>query len=157
PLPHSGRRPPLFTAIALTHAHVGHYAGLMFFGRESYAADNQRVLASARMSQFLEANGPWSLLVKLNHVRLDRLEADKPMTLNARLTLTPLAVPHRDEFSDTYGFVIRGPRRALLWLPDIDKWEKWDRRIEDVIESVDVAYIDGTFFGDGEVPGRAMS
>ena len=151
------KRPPLFDAIALTHAHIGHYAGLMHLGREAYGADGQRVLASARMAQFLETNGPWSLLVKLDHIRLERFEADKPIALNERLSITPFAVPHRDEFSDTHGFIIRGPTRSVLWLPDIDKWERWDRRIEDLIASVDLAFVDGTFYDAGEVPGRAMS
>ena len=129
----------------------------MHLGREAYGADGQRVLASARMAQFLETNGPWSLLVKLDHIRLERFEADKPIALNERLSITPFAVPHRDEFSDTHGFIIRGPKRSVLWLPDIDKWERWDRRIEDLIASVDLAFVDGTFYDAGEVPGRAMS
>ncbi len=150
-------RPPLFEAIALTHAHVGHYAGLMHLGREAYGASGQRVLASERMARFLEANGPWDLLVKLKHMAIERFTADKAVALNARISITPIAVPHRDEYSDAYGFVVRGPTRSLLWLPDIDKWEKWDRRIEDVIAGVDVAYVDGTFFDATELPGRAMS
>lgn len=150
-------RPPLFGAIALTHAHVGHYAGLMHLGREAYGASGQRVLSSERMARFLEANGPWDLLVKLKNVQLERFAADQSVALNPRLSLTPIAVPHRDEYSDTHGFIVRGPARALLWLPDIDKWEKWNRRIEDVIASVDTAYVDGTFFDATELPGRAMS
>ena len=150
-------RPPLFEAMALPHAHVGHYAGLMHLGREAYGASGQRVLASDRMARFLETNGPWDLLVKLKNIRIERFAADRSVALNARISITPIAVPHRDEYSDTYGFVVRGPARALLWLPDIDKWEKWDRRIEEVIASVDIAYVDGTFFDATELPGRAMS
>ena len=150
-------RPPLFGAIALTHAHIGHYAGLAQLGREAYGASGQRVLASARMARFLETNGPWDLLVKLKQVQIERFVADKSVPLNARLSITPIAVPHRDEYSDTYGFIVRGPARSLLWLPDIDKWERWDRRIEDVIATVDIAYVDGTFFDATELPGRAMS
>lgn len=153
----SAGRPPLFEAIALTHAHVGHYAGLMHLGREAYGASGQRVLASERAARFLETNGPWDLLVKLKHIEIQRLTADRAVALNPRLSITPIRVPHRDEYSDTYGFVVRGPARALLWLPDIDKWEKWDRRIEEAIAGVDVAYLDGTFFDATELPGRAMS
>lgn len=157
PRQESKGRPPLFDAIALTHAHMGHYTGLMHLGREAYGADGQRVLASERMARFLESNGPWELLVRLGHIRIERFPADTPVKLNPRLSLTPIVVPHRDEYSDTYGFIVSGPSRKILWLPDIDKWEKWDRRIEDVIASVDVAYLDGSFFDEGEVPGRAMS
>lgn len=150
-------RPPLFDVIALTHAHAGHYAGLMQLGREAYGAMGQRVLASDRMARFLETNGPWDLLVKLRHIQVERFEADKPVKLNERLSITPIAVPHRDEYSDTFGFIVRGPSRSIFWLPDIDKWERWDRRIEDLIAGVDVAYLDGTFFDAKELPGRAMS
>jgi pyrroloquinoline quinone biosynthesis protein B len=150
-------RVPLFDAIALTHAHVGHYAGLLHFGRESYGAVGQRVLTSERMARFLETNGPWDLLVKLRHIAIERFAGDTAVKLNPRLSITPLVVPHRDEYSDTYGFVVRGPSRSILWLPDIDKWERWDRRIEEVLAKVEVAYLDGTFFDGSELPGRAMS
>lgn len=150
-------RPALFDAIALTHAHMGHYTGLMHFGREAYGARGQRVLASDRMARFLETNGPWDLLVKLKHIQIERFVKDTPLRLNARLSITPIQVPHRDEYSDTYAFVVAGPARKILWLPDIDKWERWNRRIEDLIAGVDVAYLDGSFFDEGEVPGRATA
>lgn len=157
PRPKAAARPPLFDAIALTHAHVGHYAGLMHLGREIYGATGQRVLASDRMAGFLETNGPWELLVRLNNIRLERIKPDSAVPLNSRLSITAIPVPHRDEYSDTFAFIVRGPSRSILWLPDIDKWEKWDRRIEDVIAGVDVAYVDGTFHDGDELPGRAMS
>ena len=156
PVTPSGR-PPLFGAIALTHAHVGHYTGLMQLGREAHGSAGQRVLVSSRMARFLESNGPWDLLVKLNHIRLETLEPGVSFKLNDRLSLTPIIVPHRDEYSDTVAFIVKGPTRSLLWLPDIDKWEKWDRRIEEVVAGVDTAYVDGTFFDATELPGRAIS
>ena len=157
PRPKAAARPPLFDAIALTHAHVGHYAGLAHFGREIYGAAGQRVLASDRMAAFLEKNGPWELLVRLDNIRLERIKAGSATLLNSRVSITAISVPHRDEYSDTFGFIVRGPSRSVLWLPDIDKWEKWDRRVEDIIASVDVAYVDGTFHDGDELPGRAMS
>jgi pyrroloquinoline quinone biosynthesis protein B len=66
-------------------------------------------------------------------------------------------VPHRAEYTDTFAFLVRGPQRTLLYLPDIDKWELWERRIEEVITSVDIALLDGTFYAEGELPGRNMS
>lgn len=157
PRPKAAARPPLFDAIALTHAHVGHYVGLLHFGREIYGAASQRVLASDRMATFLEKNGPFELLVRLNNIRLERIKPGSKTPLNSRISITAILVPHRDEYSDTFGFIVRGPSRSVLWLPDIDKWEKWDRRIEDVIAGVDTAYIDGTFHDGDELPGRAMS
>lgn len=151
---------PGLTGILLTHAHVGHYAGLIHLGREALGTRAVPVYTMPRMDAFLRANGPWDLLVRLGNVELRRLAHGVPMHLGARLTATPLLVPHRDEYSETVAFRIAGPRRTLLWLPDIDKWERWDAqgtRLEDVIAGVDVAYLDGTFFADGEVPGRSMA
>lgn len=152
-----GPRPPLFEGIFLTHAHVGHYTGLVHLGREAYGARGTPLHVSSRMAAFLSENGPWDLLVRAGHVRLEEFRAGEPVTLGENLSVTPVAVPHRDEYSDTHGFVVRGPTRSLLYLPDIDKWGRWTERIEDVLSGVDVALLDGTFFADGEVAGRAMS
>jgi len=148
---------PLFEGIFLTHAHVGHYAGLLHLGREAYGARGLCVYASDRMAGFLRDNGPWSLLVDTGAIEIQRLAPGEPVELAADLTLTPTRVPHRDEFSDTLAFVVRGPRRTLLYLPDIDQWERWERPLEQVLAEVDVALLDGTFFDGGELPGRDLS
>lgn len=152
-----GPRPPLFEGIFLTHAHVGHYSGLIHVGREAYGSRDLPVFGTERMRGFLEANGPWDLLVQGGFVTLLPLMPDQAIPLAEDLSVTPILVPHRDEYSDTVGFIIAGPGRKLVYIPDIDKWERWDRRIEDVIASVDTALLDGTFFADGEIPGRKMS
>jgi pyrroloquinoline quinone biosynthesis protein B len=84
------------------------------------------------------------------------LEDGVPIPLNERITVTPLRVPHRDEYSETVGFLIRGPSRSILWLPDIDKWEKWPTPLESVLAGVGVAYLDGTFYDASELPGRDL-
>jgi pyrroloquinoline quinone biosynthesis protein B len=145
---------PLLDGILLTHAHIGHYLGLAHLGREVLGAKSVRVYAMPRMRAFLEKNGPWDQLVRLNNIALQTLEGE--VALNERIRVTPLVVPHRDEYSETAGFVIRGPGRAVLYLPDIDKWEKWSTPLESVLEQVDVAYVDGTFFSADELPGRDL-
>lgn len=150
-------RPPIVDGVFLTHAHVGHYLGLAQFGREIYAADRLPVWGSQRMRDFLSTNGPWEQLVRLHQIELRPLSAGEAVALAPGLTITPFHVPHRDEYTDTFGFEIRGPSRAVLYVPDIDKWERWEERIEARIARVDVALLDATFFGDGELPGRAMS
>jgi pyrroloquinoline quinone biosynthesis protein B len=151
------RRRPLPEGIFLTHAHVGHYLGLAHLGHEIIGASGVPVWAMPRMRLFLAENGPWSQLVAFGNLELRPLAAEEEVRLSPDLTVTPLLVPHRDEFSETVAFRIRGPRRTALYLPDIDKWERWQRRIEEVLAGVDVAYLDGTFYADGEVPGRDMS
>lgn len=143
--------------VLLTHAHIGHYTGLMHLGREAMGTHNVRVYAMPRMAAFLESQGPWSQLVELKNINVERIAAGAKVQLNKRLSVTPIPVPHRDEFSETVGFLIKGPDQSVFYLPDIDKWERWEVEIESLIEKVDLAYVDGTFFDDGEVPGRAMS
>ncbi len=147
---------PGLAGIFLTHAHVGHYAGLMHLGREVMGARQVPVHTMPRLANFLQGSGPWSQLVELGNIRLERMDDDRPVQLGPRLRVTPFLVPHRDEYSETVGFRIDGPERSVLYLPDIDKWERWDTPIESLLEDVDVAYVDGSFFADGELPGRDM-
>jgi pyrroloquinoline quinone biosynthesis protein B len=150
------RRRPV-EGILLSHAHVGHYAGLMYLGREALGARGVPVHATARMARFLRENGPWSQLVALGNIELRELEPGREVRLSAGLRATPVLVPHRDEWSDTVGFVVRGPEASLLYVPDVDKWEKWDRRIEDEVAKVDLALLDATFHSPEEIPGRAQT
>ncbi|MEM7454083.1 MAG: MBL fold metallo-hydrolase [Planctomycetota bacterium] len=143
--------------IFLTHAHIGHYAGLIHLGREVMGASNTPVYAMPGMSDFLKNNGPWSQLVTLENIALQPIRKDEPVQLNDRIKVTPFQVPHRDEFSETVGFRIEGPEKSVVFLPDIDKWGRWSVQIEDVIRACDYAYLDGTFFEDGELPGRDMA
>ena len=110
-----------------------------------------------RMEKFLRTHGPWSQLVKLENISLKPIRDARPFRLSPRLNVTPLLVPHRDEFSETVAFRIQGPRQKILWLPDIDKWARWKTPLEKALADVDVAYLDGTFYADGELPGRDMS
>jgi pyrroloquinoline quinone biosynthesis protein B len=145
----TGGRPP--DGIFLTHAHIGHYTGLMYLGRESIGARGVPVYATARMLEFLEGNGPWSQLIALGNIERRRLDADRPLMLDGGLRVTAFRVPHRDEYSDTVGYRIEGPRRSAIFIPDIDRWEKWDRSIRDVANSVEIALLDGTFASPSEV------
>jgi len=154
PIPQLGLK---LDGIFLTHAHIGHYSGLINLGREVMGANQVPTYAMPRMSGFLKTNGPWSQLVKLENIKLRPLVAEVPVKLNARVTVTPFQVPHRDEFSETVGFMIAGPRKTVVFLPDIDKWSRWDRSIEKLIAASDFAYLDGTFFENGEIPGRDMA
>ncbi len=144
------------SGIFLTHAHMGHYTGLMYLGHEAIGASSVPVYVMPRMKQYLETNGPWSQLVSFKNVNLRMLTHEKPVDLGA-LQVTPVLVPHRDEYSETVGYFIAGPSKRALFIPDINKWEIWDRELADVLKSVDLAFLDASFFADGELPGRDMS
>jgi pyrroloquinoline quinone biosynthesis protein B len=149
--------PGPLTGVLLTHAHIGHYTGLMHLGREVTGSKGVSTYVMPRMAAFLREHGPWSQLVALGNIELVPVKAGDPVVLSPRLTATPVLVPHRDEFSETVGWTITGPTRSVLYLPDIDKWERWERPIEDVVRGVDRAYLDATFFDTDELPGRDMS
>ena len=149
--------PGRLAGVLPTHAHIGHYTGLMHLGREVMGARDVPVWVMPRMRAFLENNGPWDQLVRLGNVALRTLTDGVEVVLSPQLKVTPVAVPHRDEYSETVGFVVQGPRRRALYLPDIDKWSRWDRPIESLVRAVDRAWLDGTFFDDNELPGRDMS
>lgn len=143
--------------IFITHAHIGHYTGLMYLGKEAMNADSIPVYAMPRMKTYLEQNGPWSQLVKNKNIAVQELNDQKEIQLTADLKVIPFTVPHRDEFSETVGYTITGPNKKALFIPDIDKWEKWSRNIIDVIAKVDYAFIDATFYDAEEINSRDIS
>ncbi len=142
------------SGVLLTHAHLGHYTGLAFFGFEALHTRQLPVWCTPRMAAYLRANGPWSQLVQLENVRLVEAPPGESFVLGETVTVTPLAVPHRDEYSDTVGFVLRGPRSSVLYVPDTDAWSRWSRPLVEVAREVDVAILDGTFYSADELPGR---
>lgn len=153
----SGLDQELPDGIFLTHAHIGHYTGLMYLGREATNAPEVPVYAMPKMDSFLRANGPWSQLVSLSNITLQPLANDSTVSLTPQIRVTPFTVPHRDEFSETVGYRIAGPAKSALFIPDIDKWERWDRPIEEVLATVDYAFLDGTFYDGEELNTRDIS
>jgi pyrroloquinoline quinone biosynthesis protein B len=145
------------SGIFLTHAHMGHYAGLLQLGREAMGAKGIPVYVMPRMKKFLENNAPWSQLVALGNIKLILMEQDKPIQLTPTLRVRPLQVPHRDEFSETVGFRIETSEKSLLFIPDIDKWPLWEKDIRAEVARVEVALLDATFYQEGELPNRNMS
>lgn len=143
--------------IFLTHAHIGHYSGLMYLGRESFNSKNIPVYAMPRMKKFLETNGPWDQLVSLNNIKINSIINESEITVEKDLVVKPIEVPHRDEYSETVGYIIKGPNRSAIYIPDIDKWYKWDKSIVDLISSVDYAFIDATFYDEKEINYRDIS
>lgn len=150
-------RAPL-ASLFLTHAHVGHYLGLAWLGFEAINTHATPVHASPRMISFLERNAPWSQLVSLGNIALQPLARD-PVPLPAGVRVTPISVPHRDEFTDTLGFVIAGPRTTVLYVPDSAPWAQWSPALPDVLAAHDVrvALLDGSFASADEVPGRDIA
>lgn len=154
------KKPVQLDGVFLTHAHIGHYAGLMLLGHEAAGAQNVPVYTMPRMADYLSTNGPWSQLVKYYNITLAIMNTGEAELLTNGITVTPFLVPHRQEFSEVVGYKIKTPEKSVLFIPDIDSWEEWDdqgTRIEEMIAAVDFAYLDASFFANGEIPGRDMS
>jgi len=143
--------------IFLTHAHIGHYTGLMYLGKEAVNATEVSVFAMPKMSSFISNNGPWSQLVTNRNIALQPLVANQPISLSPTLQVTPFLVPHRDEYSETVGYLIEGPHKKALFIPDIDKWNRWELNLATELKKVDYAFLDATFYSAKELGNRDMS
>nr|WP_298791117.1 MBL fold metallo-hydrolase [uncultured Allomuricauda sp.] len=153
----SGKNTDIPDGIFLTHAHMGHYTGLMYLGREAKGANQVPVYAMPKMKSFLETNGPWDQLVTLNNIVLSEIQDETAVKLTSNISVVPMIVPHRDEYSETVGYKIVGPNKSVLFIPDIDKWHKWERSIVKEIEKVDFAFLDASFFNEKEINNRDIS
>lgn len=143
--------------IFLTHAHIGHYTGLMYFGREALNSKSINVFAMPRMKKFLEQNGPWSQLISLQNISITEINNNSKLSIDPNVIIQPIEVPHRAEFSETVGYKIYGPNKKVLFIPDIDKWYLWEKSIIDEIKQVDYALIDATFYDSKEINYRDVS
>ena len=143
------------SAIFLTHAHIGHYSGLIHLGREALGAKRIPVYAMPRMTSYLKQNAPWNQLISLKNIDLFQIEANSKNSIG-QIHITPILVPHRDEFSETVAYKIEGPQKTVLFLPDIDKWSHWELELAQILKTVDYAFIDGTFFDESELNYRPL-
>jgi len=143
--------------IFLTHAHIGHYTGLIHLGREAMSARDLPVYVTGPMAAFLQQNAPWSQLVQQRHIALHAITPETEIRLTAALSVRPVLVPHRDELSDTLAFVVRGSRQQLFYCPDIDSWEQWSYHLPDFLADIEIALLDATFFSADELPGRNLA
>jgi len=155
PLPDGVDRAPI-DGVFLSHAHMGHYLGLAFFGYEAVHTSELPVYATPRMAAFLRDNGPWSQLVERENISLREVRPGSTVNLEDGVSVTLVPSPHREEYTDTVGFLIRGPDGALLFVPDTDAWERWSPSIESWLGQVDIALLDGTFYSRAELSNRSI-
>jgi pyrroloquinoline quinone biosynthesis protein B len=129
----------------------------MFYGYEAMSTHKMPVYCSSPMKSFLSSNSPWSQLVRLENISIHTLSLEKEFLLTPRISFTPFLVPHRNEYTDTLGFIISGEKRKLLYVSDIQSWEAWSRSIVEETRKSDAALLDGTFYSSEELPGRNLS
>jgi len=143
--------------ILLTHGHMGHYAGLMYLGREAMDTRHLPVWAAPRLADYLRGNGPWEQLIAARNIDLHLIDCGTAIDLSASVRVVAFPVPHRDEYSETVGFRVDGPTNSVLYVPDTDSWEGWETPIEHHLIGIDVALLDATFFSEDELPSRNLA
>ncbi|WP_449538888.1 MBL fold metallo-hydrolase [Ferdinandcohnia sp. Marseille-Q9671] len=146
-----GMESKLMSSIFLSHAHIGHYPGLMFLGKEAVNSRLLPVMAGAKMKKLLENDAPWSQLTALENIIVQEIKDRQPVSVSTEVTVTPLIVPHRNEFSETFAFWIKGPNKKVLFIPDIDRWDEWDIDIREVAKEADICFLDGTFYSQQDL------
>ncbi len=147
---------PKIAGIFITHAHIGHYLGLLDLGLEIMNTNKIPVYVMPSMGTFLKENGPFKQLVDLENIKLMPLIPDELVFLKNNLLITPFLVPHRNEFSETVGYKIHLDNNSLIYIPDIDSWEEWDGNMIDLVKNNDVAILDGTFYDGKELEDRKI-
>jgi len=147
------RRP--FDAVCVTHAHMGHYAGLLHLGREAAATTRIPLVAPSSVLSFLESNEPWRSLLTEGHLVALPIGAE-PVGIGD-VSISAIPVPHRAEFSAAVAYSIGvGGRPWALYLPDIDAWDRWEQA-ERTVAAHRVCLLDATFGSTDEVPGRDIA
>jgi pyrroloquinoline quinone biosynthesis protein B len=134
------------SGILLTHAHFGHYSGLLQLGKEALNEENLPVHCTSKMKRFLEGNLPFRLLVQEGNIHVTEIQIDKESHANG-LHFKPILVPHRAEIADCVGYIILSEKR-FIYIPDLDYWTD---EILSEIKKADLALIDGTFYSKDEI------
>ena len=123
----------------------------MYFGREALGTKDLKVNVLPKMANFLKTNGPWSQLVEINNIKIQEINFDQKTNHLSNISVTPIKVPHRDEYSETAAYLIIGKNKKALFIPDIDKWEKWDQNLIELVKEHDYLLLDATFYDSKEI------
>ena len=151
------------SSLWITHAHHGHIDGLGLFGKEVMNTKKLNLFCSNSLSKLIQKTPNWNLLVELENIQINLIK-DSDLyspTPNCGFKIKPIKIPHRAELSDMHAFIIIGPNKNLLFLPDHDTWESTlefvnKTSIRDWLKSekIDFALLDGTFWSSNELIGR---
>lgn len=139
------------SSIFLSHAHMGHYPGLIFLGKEAMNVSRMPVYAGGKMKTLLESHAPWQQLTDLENIVVHEVKPDQLTAISQEVTIKTIDVPHRNEFSETFGFWIIGPSKKVLYIPDIDRWEDWHVDLYETCQEADICLLDATFFSTKEL------
>lgn len=151
------KKSTVLDGIFITHGHIGHYMGLIYLEKAMLSSEKIPVYTMPKMGKYLSANRPWKDTIQQKNITLHFLEDQKSVQLNKRISITPFLVPHRADYAETVGYIITGPKKSYVFIPDLDHWEGMKTPIEEYISQTDGALLDATFFNRTELKHRDMS
>ena len=106
------------------------------------------------MSDFIKSNRAFNFLIKSKNINLEIIQEGQNIDLRDNVYISSFLVPHRNEMSETVGYKVKSSKKSIIYLPDIDSWEEWDKDINDIVKNNDYLLIDGTFYAKDEIPNR---
>ena len=121
------------SGIFLTHAHYGHYIGLLELGKEVLNANNVPVYAMPKMFNFIVKNSPFDLLIKNKNILLKKIVKNK-IILDNEKSVECFEVKHRSELSETVGYRIKINNKSIILI-----------------------FLDGTFYDKKEIKNRDIN
>lgn len=133
--------------VFLSHGHLGHTGGILYFGTEALDTDGLAVHCTPEMRNFLMNNDPYRLLVDRGQIDIQEFDNEERINVQGGW-IEPRHVLHRYVTTDTTSFMIKGDEKKLYYLSDIDEWT--DDAKESVREA-DIAVVDGTFWSKEEI------
>ena len=138
--------------IFITHAHSGHYTGLIEFGKEVLNSKSIPVHVMPKMLEYLKSDNPWKNLINQENLHLIKMNNAENIIIDRDINITPFLVNHRQEIAETVGFRIIGPNIKIIYLPDIDNWD--EIALQNMVQKNDYLFIDGTFYNHNELQHR---
>ena len=142
--------------VFITHAHIGHYMGLINFGLEVMNLSQLPIYVMHQMKSFLENNSIIDQMIQNKNIDLIEIKNQEFLIIDD-IRVKPFTVPHRNELSETVGFQIYGESKKVVYLPDIDSWDGELNNLIRLIKSNDILFIDGTFYSRNELVARDIS
>ncbi|MDY6770219.1 MAG: MBL fold metallo-hydrolase [Candidatus Nanohaloarchaea archaeon] len=133
--------------VFLSHAHLGHITGLLYFGKEAFNADEVPLYCSETVAEFLRETSPYRTLIDRENIILNEFGGSPVSVMGMRVR--PVPVENRGYLTtDTHAFTIETGDTRLFYMTDIDRWT------EDAVaavEDADIAVVDGCFWSSDEI------
>tara|TARA_Y100001970_G_scaffold268694_1_gene360261 strand:- start:855 stop:1724 length:870 start_codon:yes stop_codon:yes gene_type:complete len=142
---------PKINGIFLTHAHIGHYSGLLEFGKEAMNSFEVPIYAMPKMNDFIKSNNAFNFLIQSSNIKLNTIHHNANLKLNKNISIEPFLVSHRNEMSETVGYKIFSKKNSIVYLPDIDSWDDPYLDIIECVKNNDILILDGTFYDINEL------